>query len=392
MSSADIAVGEDKVIAAFYCAAVGETDWPSALNLVSKITSCWVVQLMGVDLIEQRIQYSFEGGDAPAEPIVEYARRYHGIDPHLAGLMPLDSGLWYHSADHFDDAAVAVHPFYQDFLIPYGDRYVSGTKLHQDESSAVILGLHRALGTSPLDATGRALVERLGFHLKVAISIWRKQRHTLAAAAIGTELLNRMESPIFLVDSTCRIGVANDEARLLLTEGARDGPLRAVDGTLVCAQSQANSDLRVAIDELGLEEELKNGRGTHRDRSFVRVPGTGGDSSSLNLCLLALRPQATMGAFGRRALAMVIVHDPARRSHLDPFMVAAAYGLSPAEARVAIALASGTAPKRIASLHVVSVATIRTQMKTLYRKLEINSATELAAMLNTAPFSFFKGN
>ncbi|WP_296926764.1 helix-turn-helix transcriptional regulator [Polaromonas sp.] len=53
-----------------------------------------------------------------------------------------------------------------------------------------------------------------------------------------------------------------------------------------------------------------------------------------------------------------------------------------------MALASGLVPKRIALNHSVSIETIRTQMKTLYRKLEVNSAIELAAMLNTAPFAF----
>lgn len=381
MTAAD-AVTEDMAIAAFYRAASGELAWSAALDMVSGLTHCWVVQMMEVNLVQGRIEYSYETGDAPAEPVVEYARRYHAIDPHLAGLMPMPPGEWYHSVDHFDEAAVATHPFYQEFLIPYGDRYVSGVKLHQDDTSAVILGLHRALGAPPMGAADRALVQRLGFHLREAIAIWRRQRKNLAVAAIGAELLDRMGIPILLLDSSCRIGVANKMARQLLASGV----MREVNGVLVCEDQRANAGLKQALAQLRLDEPAG---AAAADRTFVRLPAPSGADPGLSLCLLALRPEATLGAFGSRPVAMVLVHDASRKPKLDVFMVGAAYGLSPAEARVAIALASGMLPKSIASRHGVSVATVRTQMSAVYRKLNVGSAASLAALLNTVPFPFF---
>ncbi|MBA3595571.1 MAG: helix-turn-helix transcriptional regulator [Polaromonas sp.] len=226
-------------------------------------------------------------------------------------------------------------------------------------------------------------------HLLKGWSLLNSRGDSLTTAAIGEQTLSRMGSPIFLVDSSCQIGVANDEAQELLDKGAHGGLLQQVEGKLTCANAQANSELRDALYELGLDNDAPAVDTVQRDRAFVRVQGVRGEpNSALVLCLLALRPEATMGAFGRKPLAMVLVHDPAYRRQLDPFMVAAAYGLSPAEAKVAMALASGLVPKRIALNHSVSIETIRTQMKTLYRKLEVNSAIELAAMLNTAPFAF----
>ena len=40
--------------------------------------------------------------------------------------------------EHFDDAFVASNAFYQEFLIPYGGRYVSGTQLFRQGDEVVI--------------------------------------------------------------------------------------------------------------------------------------------------------------------------------------------------------------------------------------------------------------
>jgi hypothetical protein len=174
-----VAMTEDESIALLYSAAQGEVDWRTALNVLTEVSGCWIAQFMGVDLVNGRISYSYEGGDARAEPILDYVRRFHRIDPHLEALMALPAGDWYHSNDHIDDATVACHPFYQEFLIPNGDRYVSGLKVQQDETSAVVLGMHRALGTTPLDAGQRECLQRIGFHLQRATVLWQKQRRTL---------------------------------------------------------------------------------------------------------------------------------------------------------------------------------------------------------------------
>jgi hypothetical protein len=45
--------------------------------------------------------------------------------------MELGEGEWANCHEHFDEAFVARSAFYQDFLIPHGGRYVSGTQWSQ---------------------------------------------------------------------------------------------------------------------------------------------------------------------------------------------------------------------------------------------------------------------
>lgn len=373
---------EDESIALLYSAAQGEVDWRTALNGLTEVTGCWIAQFMGVDLVNGRISYSYEGGDARAEPILDYVRRFHRIDPHLEALMALPAGDWYHSNDHIDDATVACHPFYQEFLIPNGDRYVSGLKVQQDETSAVVLGMHRALGTTPLDAGQRERLQRIGFHLQRATVLWQKQRRTLAQAAIGQELLDRLGSPVMLIDENRRIGVANQLAQHLL--GARS-LLAERGGCLACADSEADEQLTLALRAMQLTGPMGLGQQVPRtERESVKVRRAG--APPLLLHLSALRPELTMGAFGARAAVMVLVHDPALRQRLDPFVVANAYDLSAAESRVAVELAQGLVPKQIATKLGVSTATVRTQLSAIYAKLHVDGASDVVAMLNTHPY------
>ena len=62
------------------------------------------------------------------------------------------------------------------------------------------------------------------------------------------------------------------------------------------------------------------------------------------------------------------------------------FGLSSAEAAVAVRLASGDCPERIAQLREVSVVTVRNQLKSVAAKLGVRRQVELVSIvLRTVP-------
>jgi hypothetical protein len=148
------AASEDAIIAGLYRAAHGQMEWRQALDPVAQLTNSWVVQVLGIDLATQGVAYTYEGGWSKSDAVVEYVRKYHALDPHLRGVLQNEPGDWWHSSDHFDNDAVAVHPYYQEFLLPFGHRYVSGTKVFEDECSIVVFAAIRALGTPEFPGRG----------------------------------------------------------------------------------------------------------------------------------------------------------------------------------------------------------------------------------------------
>jgi len=82
---------------------------------------------------------------------------------------------------------------------------------------------------------------------------------------------------------------------------------------------------------------------------------------------------------------MGIIHDPTARPELDPFVVAASFDLTPAEARVAVALARGASVADIAARHAVSTHTVRSQVKSVLFKTGTGRQAELVSLLAALP-------
>jgi len=92
-----------------------------------------------------------------------------------------------------------------------------------------------------------------------------------------------------------------------------------------------------------------------------------------------------MGAFGAKDLALVLLHEPGTMAEPDPFVVAAMWGLSPAEAQVMVGLGRGWTPQDIAAQRGVSLTTIRSQIKATMAKTGASRQAELVSLLAGMP-------
>jgi DNA-binding CsgD family transcriptional regulator len=246
-----------------------------------------------------------------------------------------------------------------------------------DGSISVMLGIHRRMGSPPLDHDEFAICKRLATHLTEALKIHRASIRMHQERRIGMELLARLRVPVVVLDERRRIHQLNPSAERLL---AGDGRLLVQNaGHLFCHRPADDASLLIGLRELLRDGPgLRNGRSS--DRIFLRI-GEPAGSGFLGLFLHALRPSETMCAFGNEPLAMVLLHDPADTPALDPLLVAAAYDLTPAEARVAVAMAQGSSPALIAGERGVSINTIRTQLQIVFQKTSTTRQGELVSLL-----------
>ena len=80
-------------------------------------------------------------------------------------------------------------------------------------------------------------------------------------------------------------------------------------------------------------------------------------------------------------MALVVMNDPTAPCGLAPRLVAEVLGLSPAETRLALLLASGKTVKDFAAAEDVSWHTARTHQKNLLRKTGCHRQQELVGLL-----------
>ncbi len=375
---------DDDLIAQAYAAAAGQTPWEAMLHGLAGRFKLLLAQIIGFDTRLNRLLYSFEGGSGTAEGTLDYARKYHTIDPHVRLAGSLAVGQFVSFSEVIDANEVARHPFYQDYLIPYGGRHVHGARLHVGDTQTVMLGLHRGFGSESMSRDDCARAERVVYHLCKAVEIYLGLHTTFAEAALGQALLDRLATPVLLIDA---------QRRVVLQSPAGDALLRARqpcwvddDGRLRTARAATDVELGLAVKALQLSGHPGLERQPAADRQVLSVPVPGALRPWV-LTLLALRPESTMSAFGSRPLVLVLLHDPNAHTRLDPFVLTAAFDLTPAEARVAAGLASGETPQAIADAGGSSIHTVNTHVRAIQRKLGVSRTTEAVALLLSLPFA-----
>jgi len=376
----------DELIGGFYAAAAGEMTWPQALSPLLQDFDAWAVTMFGIDIQLGAVDFSFEAGDVKPEASIDYIRTWHRHDPRGAFMLQLPVGEWDSCHRHFDDDFVKNSPFYQEFLIPYGGRWTSGGNVYRDDRINVVMSVHRGLAAGPLADATLPVLEHLGVHMRKALGLWLARRKRDTRAMLGLEVVQRLSQPIVVVDAARRIIGMNPAAQQMLGQSKI---LRDAAGCLGARSAGSDADLLVALrslrlaaqpDEPGLPE-----------RVFVRLASPA-SVQQIGVCLVALRPATTMGAFGPEAMALVMFHDPEKSTQPDAFMIATMYGLTPAETRIALALCAGDSIAEISDVQGVSVHTVRSQVKAVLEKTGCSRQAELVGKLSTMPQLFGAGS
>ena len=367
----------DDIVANLYLAGAGALRWDAALDKVARALRLWAIQIIGVDKRRGSLMFSLEGGPFDPQVAVDYIRDYHLCNPRIEVVQRLRAGTWMHCHEHFSDSFVAADRFHQDFLIPYGGRYMSGTKLIDDHDHVVLLGAHRGIKDTPLNAAEIGLLDRLRNHLIKAVALHNQMEAKEVEFAVGQMILQRLNQPVLLVDSVRNIRYANKAAQAFEVKSRNV----SFAGLLLSCRDKEF--------ELLLTSEIRALLDPHRTdatntRKVLRLP-VQGDEFPVLLVLTRLDPDKSLQAFGNIPVVMIAFHETGQSKAIDPALVAEVYGLSPAEAKVAVALAAGSKPIEIAELRGVALSTVKTQMKIAYAKMNIGSQADLLRLLWKLP-------
>jgi len=99
------------------------------------------------------------------------------------------------------------------------------------------------------------------------------------------------------------------------------------------------------------------------------------------LLIHAARCSAPTGEQARENPIILIILDPCEDGGPSEAVLRQAFGLTSAEARIALGLARGRELKEIAALHCVAESTVRSQLKSILSKTDTHRQSELVALL-----------
>jgi DNA-binding CsgD family transcriptional regulator len=378
----------EDIIHLLYDAVAEPSGWSGFFTSLGEAVDASAIHMLAIDKKHGSLSYS-DGFNLPVDGELAYIQKYGSIDPRMALMRQRAPGEWIHCHELFDDDFVARDPFYQEFLIPVGRRYVSGCKLVDDENVCVIFSALRAVGEQPLGPEEIGFLDRLMPHLIRAVRM-QLQNYTFSTKAlVGHALVNKLRQPVMLLTTDGGVVLANEAATRLL---ASTSLVSLADGKLMLPAGYRDT-FRAECERL---EGLARGGDTPADevseyRSLpIAAPAAPGlAAETLYAFFTLLVPPRVSGAFGLRPLVMLLFYHPDSAPPVDSDLLGAAFNLTPAEVRACRLLGEGLSTKEIAFRAGIQHDTVRKQLQAIYRKTATNRQSELMRLMLNLPLNAF---
>ncbi len=361
------------VTGVLYDAALDPDLWPSALAALARAMAAPAALLvagagdrrtagvLATTGLEPASALACSSIDPMADPLCEAAERRLGL--------PVISGL--------DLAAekVADSEFGRLVLQPAGLVHAMGAALRAGDGVFVSLWFFRPAGRPFQYKDGETLAGWLP-HVARACTIQQRVSSAEHASAASAAAFDRLALGAVLVDEQARPLVVNRLAERLLAGG--DG-LRVTAGRLSANSHAATERLHAAIRETAREAAA-----TGRTRSAGLRLARAARTAPLDVIVVSLaRPR--WGASPGGPVAVVFVSDP-ERAHVAPErLLRDLYGLTPAEARLAMSLAHGHSLTAAAAEVGVTRNTAHTQLASVFAKTGSSTQPELVRLLHRGP-------
>jgi DNA-binding CsgD family transcriptional regulator len=260
-------------------------------------------------------------------------------------------------------------PIFNDFNKPYldGAFRIIGSVFALHDSKQVTFGLHRNADAGLYSAEERALITAMLPHLRRALTIRTRlidaSRRTSGAEAV----LDRIQYGVLILSRRSEVILTNAYADAVLKR--RDGLTMDRFGRL-CAESHRETEaLGAAITSCRM----------NRNAVALRISRPSeAPSYELLLSPIPARPQAQGFEHGSVA---VFLRDPEQVPTPQASILHRLYDLSPAEAKVAVALARSLSLQEIATESGRGIETVRSHLRSIFLKTGTARQSELVGLL-----------
>lgn len=369
MTRADEAL---QLVQSIYDVALGREDWPSVIEKISAASGGHSGLLRLVDC--RRAAVGFVAAYGYDESHIEgYRNHFIHLDPYCDSLAAAPAGTLLQTDQVAPLPLRRNTEYFNDYERP-GDRfYALGSPLGRERDFLLYLGLSRGHRAGPYDEETMAFIRSLLPHMLRAVQIQRLVGSAVDAQRLCESALDQLRIGVVLVDSARHICFANSAA---LTFAETFG-LNVGESGLTLPSPRFNDRLQRLMNgalAAGTPGNLEPGG----DLTYTR-PGIG----ALQFRVFPLLSSDEPGLAGQRVQVAIFIVRPGP-PHLDAGQLAAQFGLTVAESRLAVRLAEGKTIAEAAKTAGISMATARTHLRNIFAKTATSRQSELALLLLTS--------
>jgi DNA-binding CsgD family transcriptional regulator len=358
-------------VASIFDAVLDERRTPAALKAAAEYVGASGATFLLVNKLTRQVSTmawwgSFTGSRA------DYLAHYGDIDPFRMIQESTAGESFARLSECLPQSVLRQDEWYNDFLLKGGVRDILGGKLHESRSHTVIVGFRRAVGDAhPLPRNGAALQLLMG-----------PMRN---AARLHTGLIGiGYSSPITrgtLGHVATGIVFTHGDGRIVETNHAGERILRIGDG------------LTMRNGHIGARRGFETTKLTYLIARAVAPQEGGGPSAG---CLLVARGDGqppyvvrvapvSAGLAGYDSPMAMLLVSSTDENRVSERELAELYGLSPAESRIAVALARGKRMTDLTGELGVQITTLRTQLSSILKKCEVERQSDLIRLIGSIP-------
>jgi DNA-binding CsgD family transcriptional regulator len=356
----------ERLLDLIYDAATENDLWRDVLTAVADLTNSQGGIVFGLSFTKQAVYFDFN-----ARLSEECKRAYqerHLVNPLSFYMQNQPAGRLVMSDEIIALSELQRTAFYNEVWRPQEVGHSALMALAKNKDFFATLDICRTLRQGPLEPAERALLEWLVPHLRRSATLGLHIDGYASIRNAAFEILDRLSDGVVIIDQGASVLFANAAARGLEAEGAVR--LRQPISTSSAAHSQRLAEL--------IKLTLAGAPGG--TLSFPR----NAEGHLLTILVSSIRGKdlgrLSDAGFKNPAVLLFII-DPANRRSIPLGQIMDAYGLTPAEARVALAASSGNTVGETAKLLNLSPNTIKTHLRRVFAKTATGRQAELAGLI-----------
>ena len=359
----------DELLDLIYDAAADHRLWVPALEKIAKLTNSVSGVLLCQSIRDRSI--FFEHHTNTSEECLRVLKERHVFNPwtvHMSTHHPV--GVVVPSDAILPLSNLQRTAFFDEVMRPQELGHSAMIGLAQKPDFGVGFSLNRGPRQGPYGDQELRFLEKLIPHMRRSVRLGVRMDAYKALQRAEWQTLESLAVGVILLDRKARVLFANSAARSL---GGEHGPLR-LRQSKVAHISPSHSRRLDDVVQSALQ-------GT--PMAAIAVPRADG-GSPLTILASSVRAQDVdrfADASLKGAAVLLFIIDAANKAGIPASVLMDAYGLTPAEAKVALAISSGLSIPETAKALRLSPNTIKTQLRGVFSKSGLSRQTELARMI-----------
>jgi DNA-binding CsgD family transcriptional regulator len=360
-------------VTALYEAALDYRLWSVALDQLTQLTGSQASTFWALDAESRTLHPTFVSINFDRRAVDDYVGGMAALDPTVRYLLAHpEAGIVHDNLlGPADDEQTRRYLDWHERSVETRYRLVAQSDLGSGLQAGV--AMHRARRAGRFDASDLRQFEIINEHLRRALAIGARLASLTAQQQLTVDLLDRNVSAVILLDARRRVVFMNRAAEALnaQSDGIRVSPkgirlaLRSEDERLqglIAGVMTAQRSRRLVGDVMAASRPS--------GRPSYRIWATG-----------MTQPPAALSVF--RPAVCLLIRDP--QQPIGPALphLQALFKMTPAEARLALRLATGETLRAAAGALGITYGTARSRLTHLFRKTNTQSQGQLIRVLLT---------